>query len=215
MPGPLPVGARLNPPVFRSGHRDSSTRSLKRKLGLASKLACTGQTPLAEAMGSASLATDVRSDAAGLSETDRQPVTDPRETTGSTSLLLTLVDGSTGEPVPRIVATLIPKDAVAFAYENVQGVSDLNGEILWENLSWHQVRVFPPFSEETFSLEPGQRNERTHELEFRFTILGTACSPDETCRGIAECCFAARIVDSPDSCDAGIYNRSRDHRAFP
>ena len=63
-----------------------------------------GSSDEAEAMGSASVETEVPSNVASLTETDRQPVTGAREKTGSTSLLLTFVDGATGEPVPRLLA---------------------------------------------------------------------------------------------------------------
>ena len=103
---------------------------------------------------------------AQLPDTDRQPVTTALGTTGGTSLLVRVVEHGTGEPVLGFGVTLTPAEAMSspFGYEVLEGVTDGRGEVLWENIEWNRVAIYPSITPEWFGLEEGELNEHVHEV---------------------------------------------------
>lgn len=125
-----------------------------------------------EISDSAQLATETGSEESDPAATDRQRAPDRQSSTGTTSLRVRFIDRATGLPVANITAMLTPKDSVSFAYKMMEGASDAEGEILWENLSSNELRVYHPYTSENYSLEPGLLNERVQEVDLTFTIIG-------------------------------------------
>lgn len=79
----------------------------------------------------------------------------------STTLVVRVIERGAGTVVVNFPVVLLPEPSLLMS-DARNGVSDANGQVVWECVPWSKVRVYP--DEAIVTLLPGERNEHTIEV---------------------------------------------------